>query len=143
MGLNNKLGHKLNKEEKLRCIDFLFLYEQEINKRYGHYDFNSPQLERFCKENDVLKKGKRNCKTRYFFWFDTKTGTSDKGKINDIAHHLLRHIRNAIAHGNIKKENKILKLYDYNTTSKQTMQAHLPINFLWKYIDILINTYEQ
>ena len=131
---------KLNKDEKVHCLDFLFLYEQEIKQRYGHYNFDDQKLEQFCAEKKVLKKGKRNCKEHYYFCFDTKKiKISNKGKVNDVAHHLLRHIRNSIAHGNIKN----LKLYDYNSAHNQTMQAHLPIDFLWDYIDILLNTYKQ
>ena len=58
-------------------------------------------------------------------------------KINDMAHHFLRHLRNAIAHGNIKKEKKMIIVDDYSTTQKQTMYGQLHINLFWQFLQIV------
>ena len=53
---------------------------------------------------------------------------------------MLRHIRNSIAHGRIKKNaGDILVLKDCNTT-KDTMEGKIPSKLLFLLIDILIKS---
>ena len=109
------MSHKLNKIEKEKCIDFLFLYGDVIENHYGSYDWDNKLLVQFCKQNNMTKKGNVMSSGFNFFWFEAKKGNHN---INDIAHHFLRHIRNAIAHSNFYKLSKNGKrsyeLKDYN-----------------------------
>ena len=128
---------KLTKDEKVRCIDFLFRYEAEIKNNYGYYNWESTEIDKFCAKANIVKKTCRNKNHHYYFWFDTKTKTSSVGNVNDKAFHFLRHIRNAIAHGNIQKEDALMKVKDYNINDKQTMQGQLPINLFWSFVELV------
>lgn len=128
---------KLTKDEKALCIDFLFRYEKEIKNSYGYYNWDSTEINRFCKNNNVVKKTSRNKNYHYYFWFDTRQLVSHIGKTNDTAAHYLRHIRNAIAHGNIQKEDSLIKVKDFNINGKQTMQGQLPIKQFWEFIKLV------
>ena len=61
----------------------------------------------------------------------------------NAAHAILRHIRNAVAHGRIQYvSTNILKLEDYNSKSKQiTMKATIPQDILISLIDEIKKTY--
>lgn len=62
-----------------------------------------------------------------------------KNGVNDIAHHFLRHIRNAIAHGDVTKiKNGIIELKDYNSSGKQNMFGRIYTNMLFDIINIII-----
>ena len=128
---------KLNKDDKVQCIDFLFRYETEIKNDYGCYNWESSEINNFCTKAGIIKKTYRNKNHHYYFWFDTKEKMTSAGKVNDQASHFLRHIRNAIAHGNIQKENSLIKVKDYNINGKQTMQGQLPIELFWSFIEVV------
>ena len=128
---------KLSKDDKQFAMDYLFTFEKDIRLEYGHYDWNDKSLTSFCTENHIKPKVKRNAKNwNYYFWFDTK---QDKDRVNDTAHHFLRHIRNAIAHGNIKKENKMMIVDDFHN-QRQTMHGQIPCTTFWKFLSIVQNT---
>ena len=79
-----------------------YLCDFEINHKesYGHFNFYDSQFQEFCKMNNIIPKGKRGKvnknKNNGSIWFKSK---QDENKVNDVGHHLLKHIRNSIAHG--------------------------------------------
>lgn len=95
--------NNLSKEEINSFYDFVCDYELNIKNKYGNYNLNDTKLIAFCATNHIALKNKRS-KLPYLFWFSTHQ--DKRTKINDKAHHLMRHIRNAFAHGLIKKEGK-------------------------------------
>jgi len=97
------MGNKLNQEDKLKCIEFVFRYVKDIEKNYGSYDWDSEMLKTFCAKNNINKKGNSKSHGFDYFWFSAR---QNNDKINDTAHHFLRHVRNAIAHANISKLSK-------------------------------------
>lgn len=128
---------KLTKDEKVKAFDFLLTFESKIYHEYGKYDWEYKPLVKFCSDNKIKRKGSRKDKYGNFFWFDTKQHEVNGIKINDMAHHFLRHIRNAVAHGNIRKESKMVIVDDYNTTPKQTMHGQLPIGLFWQFLQLV------
>lgn len=128
---------KLNQKEKISAIDFLFTYENDISSEYGQYNWDDKSIINFCTQNNIKRKGNRKEKYGDFFWFNTKQFEINGVKINDKAHHFLRHIRNAIAHGNIRKKKMIVD--DYKD-SKQTMHGEIPYKLFWEFIEIVRNT---
>lgn len=130
---------KLNQKEKISAIDFLFTYGKGISSEYGQYNWDDKSIISFCTQNNIKRKGNRKEKYGNFFWFDTKQIEINGVKTNDKAHHFLRHIRNAIAHGNIRKENKKIIVDDYQG-AKQTMHGEIPCDLFWTFIEIVQNT---
>ncbi len=131
------MNTKLNQEEKVKCYEFILQYESEIKHNYGNYNWDSPVINNYCNRLTINKKTKRGeQKSHYYFWFDT----NKKGNINDFAHHFLRHIRNAMAHGNIKKEKKMIKVSDYNTNQKETMKGQLPASHFFEFLNTVVST---
>ena len=105
--------------------------------KYGNYNLNDTKLIAFCATNHIALKNKRS-KLPYLFWFSTHQ--DKRTKINDKAHHLMRHIRNAFAHGLIKKEGKNFTFQDYSTIGTQTMGGHIRCDLFWAMLDLLKHT---
>ena len=108
----------------------------------GTFDFENEEIKRFCLEYRIKKKEKRNTKsTDNYFWFDT---IKIKGaQNNDFAHNLLRHIRNAMAHGNFKKgrsKKAFYTLEDYNKNKEKTMYGKINADLFWKYLNMILHT---
>ena len=100
--------NNLSKEEINSFYDFVCDYELNIKNKYGNYNLNDTKLIAFCATNHIALKNKRS-KLPYLFWFSTHQ--DKRTKINDKAHHLMRHIRNAFAHGLIKQEFHVPRLF--------------------------------
>lgn len=111
--------------------------------QYGTLDWQAPSFVEFCKQNKIQHKGTSSKKKQQdHFWFSTK---APKGKkVNDIAHHFLRHIRNAYAHCNIhivregRARHKYYVLEDYDENHSKSMSGKIRSDFLWRMIDLLI-----
>lgn len=140
--MNNHSINKLSNEDIKKAYQFLYYYEKDIGSKYGTFDFDNQKIISFCQENKISRKVKRNTKpTENYFWFDTiKIKGAQK---NDYAHNLLRHIRNAIAHGNFKKVRSKKPFYileDYNKNKGLTMYGKINADFFWKYLNIVLHT---
>ena len=129
--------NNLSKEEINSFYDFVCDYELNIKNKYGNYNLNDTKLIAFCATNHIALKNKRS-KLPYLFWFSTHQ--DKRTKINDKAHHLMRHIRNAFAHGLIKKEGKNFTFQDYSTIGTQTMGGHIRCVLFWAMLDLLKHT---
>ena len=129
--------NNLSKEEINSFYDFVCDYELNIKNKYGNYNLNDTKLIAFCATNHIALKNKRS-KLPYLFWFTTHQ--DKRTKINDKAHHLMRHIRNAFAHGLIKKEGKNFTFQDYSTIGTQTMGGHIRCDLFWAMLDLLKHT---
>ena len=108
--------NKLSEKDMINAYRFIYIFENEVYPNYGTFDFNSPEINNFCQEHRIKKKDKRNSKpSDNYFWFDS---IKIQGALNnDYAHNFLRHVRNAIAHGNFKKVRGKKPFYiieDYN-----------------------------
>lgn len=133
--------HNLSKDDMQKAYAFIYLFEKEIKPQYGTFDFENHEIDLFCKENGIKKKERRNTKaTENYFWFKSEK----KGKVNDIAYNLLRHIRNAMAHGNFKKEKGQKSFYileDYSVkTHKRTMYGKIDAALFWDYLNIVAHS---
>jgi hypothetical protein len=123
---------EIAKEDKVKCFDFLSEFEKTIKPNFGSYNINDDHLSRFLNENKIFL-GKTNkadrakaLKSRYYIVFEQ---TKPCGKDNDVVHHLLRHIRNAIAHGHIiKKGNNKFYIEDMKETGIMTMEGNIAKN---------------
>lgn len=134
--------NKLSERDIKRSYTFIYVFEKILNSKYGTFDFDNLAVTKFCQTNHIDKKVRRNTKpTENYFWFDTKKVNGNQNK--DFAHNLLRHIRNAMAHGNFKKERSRKSYYileDYNTKGVQTMYGKIKAELFWQYISLIIHS---
>ena len=134
--------NKLSEEDIKKAYRFIYIFEKEVYNKYGTFNFESQEIKHFCREYGMNKKVKRNTKlSNNYFWFDTR---KVKGAQNsDYAHNLLRHIRNAMAHGNFKKERNKKAFYileDYDKNNNQTMYGQMSADIFWKYLNIVLHS---
>lgn len=130
----------INQQEKIRLFDYLTHFEKNIKNNRGHYDLRNNQLQTFINENDISfcshkAKGIDTKEHDAYFQYEYKYEGMDK------AHDLMRHIRNAIAHGNIVKKKGCFWLNDYNQNGTQTLEAKIPADIFWDFLTELENTY--
>jgi hypothetical protein len=64
---------------------------------------------------------------------------------SDLGHHIFRHVRNSIAHGLTKKEQKSFFVFnDYRndpTGLKKSASARIEVNLFWELLDKIEQTY--
>ena len=78
---------------------------------FGHFDWDNDTFVHFLNTNKLQKKrNKKGTKKANHFWFNAVK--PEKTTTNDFAHHFMRHIRNAFAHGLITKVDNGKKLFD-------------------------------
>lgn len=135
--------NKLSQKNVLSLYQYLYEYTKEYAGNYGKFHWEDNSITDFCKKNNIVKKG--TCDKNYnssFFWFETFTPKGEN--TNDKAYHFLRHIRNSIAHANIRKERKKRDSYfiidDYNKNGKQTMHGRIKEDLFFAFVNIIINT---
>lgn len=142
----------MNKDDKAKMFDCLARLNSVINNSFGEFDINNGDIKAFIKNNDfyIEKYGKRNKKkafehNNYIVFVSNRYN----GKF-DLAHDILRHIRNAIAHSLVsKKSNKrkngdvYYSLTDYNKNGNESMIGQCRLDLFYSLIDALIGTRKQ
>lgn len=128
----------INNKEKVKLFDYLTLFEHEIKNNHGHYNLNDNQLQTFINENDIAfcsyqAKGIKAKEHNAYFQYEYQAANK--------AHDLMRHIRNAIAHGNVIKKDGYFWLTDYTTKGTKTLEAKIPTDIFWDFLTELENTY--
>ena len=128
----------INQQEKIRLFDYLTRFEKKIKNNPGHYDLSNNQLQTFINENDIAfcsyqAKGIKAKEHNAYFQYEYQAANK--------AHDLMRHIRNAIAHGNITKKDGYFWLTDYTTKGTKTLDAKIKTNVFWNFLTKLENTY--
>lgn len=144
------MANKLSDRNKVLFYDYMVEYEIYIAQEFGHYNNKSQSVIDFCDKNKILIGS--SCKTNmeqrfqykhYILWDDKKPEKFSAIKGNDSAHNLLRHIRNAMAHGNIVGENRQkLSLSDFNESGRQTMIGNISMAMFYKLLDIIKQTHD-
>jgi|GEM_PF-437511 len=140
---NIKIG--LSKKDDIpRLCTFLIQYEKDIITKAGSFSINAPSFISFCLQNDIKCKNslanrelKRKDKNENYFYFSTTQTLVSK---NDHAHHLLRHIRNSIAHALITKKKGFYLISDKNSSHNSSMTARIRIDLFDSFVSELIKT---
>lgn len=137
---NNVNNLSVNDIEKF----YNYLCDFEINHKWsaGHFDFYDSQFQNFCNTNNITPK-ERNYKGKKHTNNGSLRFTSkqDKNKINDVGHNLLKHIRNSIAHGLVKKKGRFYYFEDFSTNkTSQTMSGRMRCDLFWPFLEKLIST---
>ena len=128
----------ISKKEKVQLFDYLNHYENNVKMNHGHYDLNNNQLQAFINANDITFCSHKSIGTnakKHAAYFRYQYTSTDK------AHDLMRHIRNAIAHGNIEKRLGYFLLKDFNSYGTKTLDAKIKTGVFWNFLNELENTY--
>lgn len=144
----------LSKDDDMpKLFEYLIKYASDIEDYKGCFDFKDKMVDKFFKQNNIfygsynienLKKKKRYL---WYLLFEQRKNSKKSG--SDIAHHLFRHIRNAIAHANIEKINsrinnvnhQIYRMKDFNIQGNtQTMDSFIETKLFYKLLDLLFAT---
>lgn len=134
----------ISKSDKARMFDYLREYQYTIKMHFGKFNYNNKNLQNFLSANDIyLGRLNQTCKKEavkhnHSILFEQ---TKPHNKANDIVHHLLRHLRNSIAHGRIsKKGNSTFLLEDKSTDGRTVkMTGKIDSTLFFKLIDFLKN----
>lgn len=141
-------SNKLSAKDKNILYDYLCLYEYDLKDKAGSFDLNCHELNSFLKMNRIylgaLNKSEQKKSKKYSYTILYAQRRGDKVSKDDKVHHLLRHIRNSIAHGLIKKrKGNIVSLQDKGKQGQETMQGQIDINLLYALLNQLIKTNKQ
>ena len=140
---NFKIG--LSKRDDIpRLYTFLVRYEKDISTKAGCFNINASSFISFCKQNEIKCKNsiakrelKKKNETRNYFYFSTKQTKVSK---SDHAHHLLRHVRNGIAHALVSKKKGFYIIEDKSSSLNLSMTAKIRIDLFDGFMTELINT---
>ncbi len=109
---------KLNNKEIVKFYNFLMDYESIIKKNPNDYDVENDSVTDVINSHNIYlgsfkKVDKENAaKSSNYILFSQGSCKNASKK----AYHLMRHIRNAFAHGRIKKTSKGIKMEDKDKT---------------------------
>lgn len=138
----------MSKQDRNDFAQYCYVYSKHIEPMFGLFDWGNESFVYFCKTNKIQKKGiKATGKKENHFWFNATK--PDGASTNDFAHHFLRHIRNAFAHGLIeisyrgRQRHKYYLLKDFERHGEQSMGGYIRSDLLWEMIWILFKTRKQ
>lgn len=123
------------------------LYEYELKSQAGTFDLENKNLCSFLKDKSIFlgginktdKKKANNC--RGYILYNQRTHKVSK---NDKVHHILRHIRDSIAHGLISKtHNQVMNMTDKSSTGGLTMEGKVKAEDFYTLLNILIKSKKQ
>ncbi len=136
---NNR--NKLSEKDVCKLYAFLCEYEKDIKQNAGHYHTQDSSVKTFLSDNRIFigsiaqKSAKQN-----YIRYDLRSGKTVS--LDDVGHHILRHIRNAIAHGMIvKTKGSYFEFSDMTSKQKVTARARIEVKLFWKLIDVIKQTY--
>lgn len=143
-----KIINKLSKDDIIELYKYVCRYETCIKPNKEQFDINNKELEKLIRMHDIYldtcakKNHTKALKHRYHILYEQYSKSKASGK--DKAHHLMRHIRNCIAHGYIQKDkaDENFILYDNNGT-RDTMSGKIGVKSFYELIKKLENSKKQ
>lgn len=138
-------NNKISEADKAQMFDYLKDYQDNIKPNFGKYNLKDKNLQKFLSVNDIyLGRMNKKCEAKAIKHQYSILYEQDKPKKqdNDEVHHLLRHIRNSIAHGRICKKGKsMFKLMDKSPNrEKLTMFGEIDYKLFFDLISLLKNS---
>ncbi len=140
--------NKLSNPNKIKLYDYLCLLERELKNTFGEFNVDDNTLCTFLEKNSILlgswsATNEKN-KGKYKFFVFSNLRKPDKYKDisgNDCAYLHLKHIRNAIAHGNVTAINKLnFTLEDYSEKGAISAKGKINCKLFFGLIDALLDT---
>lgn len=132
----------ISESDKAQMFDYLKDYQDNIKPNFGKYDLNDKKLQKFLSINDIyLGRMNKKCevkakKHQYSILYEQD---KPKKRDNDEVHHLLRHIRNSIAHGRIRKKgSNVFYLIDKSPNGEKiTMVGKINYKLFFELVSLL------
>lgn len=135
----------MSQSDILHLYEFLCQYERGLKDQAGNFDINNLKLGKYLKEQDIylgalnINERKKSTQHRFYILYDQRANNKVSGR--DKVHHLLRHVRNAIAHNLVNKGRKrILFLQDMGKDRKMTMEGHIEADAFYALLNLLIES---
>ena len=135
----------ISEPDKAKMFDYLNYYQDNIKPNFGKYNLVDKKLQKFLSVNDIyIGRLNQKCKGKainhqYHILYEQN---KPKNKVNDEVHHLLRHLRNAIAHGRIRKKGS--KLFQFSDETPDgngvTMIGEIDYKLFFELIDLAKKT---
>lgn len=124
-------------DEKARRYDYIVRFAREIEGHSGDYAWESKDLQSFIQEHNIqcfsyLANKRQKVSPYCMFQYG-------KDKVYD----LLRHIRNAIAHGRMNVADGNVILQDFSNKDAKTLEMSIPENIFWEFVDRLEKSRKQ
>lgn len=140
-----KIINNLSKDDIIALYKYVCRYEICIKSNKEQFNINNQELEKLIKAHDIYldtcakKKLARAHKHKNYILFEQYCKSKASGK--DKAHHLMRHVRNSIAHGHIKKDNAYENFILYDNNGKNdTMWGKIGVKSFFELIEKLENS---
>ena len=148
---NSEIVQGLTPIDIVRLFQYVCEYETNVKVAPGKFDISCKRINKIKNKFDIYFDtcAKRNIpkakKHRFYLLFEqTKNSKASK---DDKAHHLMRHIRNSIAHGYISKRSvkknkgieEIIEITDKNH-DRNTMCGEISINAFYQLIQELLKS---
>ena len=140
--------NKLSNPNKILLYDYLCHLEKELKSSFGEFDMDNNNLCAYLEKNSILlgsytatnEKNKGGYK--YFLLSNLRKPEKYKEILgNDYAYLHLKHIRNAIAHGNVVAVNKLcFTMEDYSEKGVLSAKGKINCKLFFGLIDALLNT---
>ena len=143
-----KQNNKLSNPNKIKLYSYLCLLEDELKGTFGSYNDNSKQLVDFLEAekiflNSLTESNKKKCgQYKHFLLCNLRKPEIFKNITgNDKAYLYLKHIRNAIAHGNVMSINKLwFSIKDYSGQGTTTGEGKIQCGVFFRLIDELLRS---
>lgn len=139
-------SNNLSPIDVVNLYHYICEYESFIKHEPGQFDISNKELDKFIRHYDIYfdtcaKKNVSKAKKHDHYMLFEQNKNSKASK-NDKAHHLLRHIRNSIAHGWISKVDGKTERYNLtdNNGRKDTMWGYIGVKVLYQLITKLIES---
>ena len=140
--------NKLSNPNKIKLYTYLCQLEVELKGSFGMFNIKDPNLNNFL-EQEKLLLGRMSDKNEqkignYKYFLLSNLRKPDKFPNiagNDYAFLHLKHIRNAIAHGNVISTNKSnFDIKDYSEQGNLSAKGKLKSELLYRLIEELLKT---
>ena len=143
-----KQQNKLSNPNKIKLYSCLCQLEEELKGTFGSYNDNSEKLVDFLKSEKIIldsltESNKKKCgKYKHFLLCNLRKPDKFKNITgNDKAYLYLKHIRNSIAHGNVRAINKLwFSIKDYSDQGTITGEGKIQCGVFFRLIEELLNT---
>ena len=140
--------NKLSDPNKAKLYTYLCFLEEELKNSFGLFDIKSKTLNDYLEQERILlgslSDSNKKKKGEYKYYLLCTLRKPDKYKNltdNDQAYLHLKHIRNAIAHTNVKAINKLnFTIEDYSKQGSLSAIGKMNCTVFYRLIDELLKT---
>lgn len=139
--------NKLSNSNKIKLYTYLCQLEVELKGSFGTFNIEDAKLNSFLEEEKLLlgsiseKNEQKIGNYKYFLLSNLRKPDKFKDIVgNDHVFLHLKHIRNAIAHGNVISNRSNFDIKDYSEQGNLSAKGKLKSELLYRLIEELLET---